>query len=184
MTFSERIVRFMKRLDTREFYQLVGAIVTIMLLIMTFFMYRYYSAAFDAQRRMTTLNKQIERAHKTLQEYNKVRAQKNKVDELIERDGTFKIQSFFVKVLQTVGLGASMTKEATITRHDLVEGYLEIRLEANLTNLSMQQLVTLLQKLEENERVYVRALRITATPTRLLDVILTIATFEATVSIA
>lgn len=184
MTFSERIVRFMRGLDTREFYQLVGAVLTVLLLIIVFFMYRYYNAAFDAQRRMVYLNKQIERTHKILEEYDRVRAQKKKVDELIERDGTFKIQPFFVQALQAAGIGQNMNREATITRHDLVEGYLEIRLEAILTNVSMQQLVTLLQKLEENERVYVRALRINATPAHLLDVIVSIATFEATVPLA
>jgi hypothetical protein len=184
MTFSERIVRFIRRLDTREFYQFIGSVFIITLLIVGFFMYRYYNAARDEQRRMANLNKQIEKIQNILEAYGKVRAQKNKVDSLIERDGTFKIQPFFIQALQAAGIAQNMTKEPTITRHDLVEGYLEIRLEANLSNLSMQQLVTLLQKLEENERVYVRSLRIVATPTHLLDVLLGIATFEATVPVA
>lgn len=184
MTFSERIVRFMRRLDTREFYQFIGAVLTVTLLLVGFFMYRYYNAAFEEQRRMVSLNKDIQAMQKALEDYSKVRAQKNKVDELIERNRAFRIQPFFMEALQAAGIGQNMSKEPSITRHDLVEGYLEIRLEASLSNLSMQQLVTLLQKLEENERVYVRALRIITTSSHMLDVVLGIATFEAAVSVA
>jgi predicted transcriptional regulator len=184
MTFPERIVRFIRRLDTREFYQFIGGVLAVTLLLVGFFMYRYYHAAYDVQRRMIHLNKQIAQTQKVLEEYSKVRAQKNKVDELIARNVAFRIQPFFIEALQAAGIGKNMSKDPTITRHDLVEGYIEIRLEANLSGLSMQQLVTLLQKLEENERVYVRALRIIATPAHLLDVMLGIATFEATVSVA
>lgn len=184
MTFSERIVRFMRRLDTREHYQLMGVILGLTLLFVGFLMYRYYSSASEEQRRMVQLNKQVEKTQKILEEYHRVRVQKNKVDDLIARDETFKIQSFFKGSLQASGIGPQMSKEPSITRHDLVDGYLEIRLEVSLNGLSMQQLVTLLQKLEENERVYVRTLRIVSTPAHVLDVVLGIATFEATVSVA
>jgi len=184
MNFSDRVVRFVRRLDEREFYQLVGVAVGVIIILMAFLMYRYYHAATEAQRRMVNLNKNVIKTQKILEDYNSVRAQKNKVDDLIESDRTFRIQSFFRQTLQSTGIGASMSKEPTITRHDLVEGYLERRLEASLQGISMQQLVTLLQKLEENERVYVRMLRIVSTPTHMLDVLLGIATFEPTESIA
>lgn len=184
MTFSERIVRFMRQLDTRELYRLISVALGIIILLTIFVMYRYYAAAADERRRMQQLNKQIERAQKILDEYKRVRTQKNKVDGLIARDSSFKIQPFFMQSLQAAGIAPQMSKEASITRHDLVDGYLEIRLEVVLNGLTMQQLVTLLQKLEENERVYIRTLRIVSTAMNTLDVVLSMATFEATVSVA
>jgi hypothetical protein len=184
MTLTERTVRFMKQLDARDFYRLCAVVLGLITLVCAFFIYRYYAIAGDLQRKMQQLNKQRERTQNILVTYEKVRTQRDKVENLIERDGSFKIQPFFIQTVQGLGLGGNIKGDPIPTRHDLVEGWIEIRLGAALTGISMQQLVTLIQKLEGNERVYVRELHVNATPAHTLDILLHIATFEKIVLVS
>lgn len=184
MNVPERIVRFIKQLDAREFYRLLAVALGIIVILVTFFIYRYYAIAGDLQRKMKSLNTQREATQRILTDYQRVRAQKMRVEELIERDVSFKIKDFFARTVQDLNLNAALKKDPTIARNDLVEGYREIRLDAAFSNITMQQLVMLLQKLEENERVYVRELHITATAARTLDILVQVATFEKSVSVS
>ena len=74
-----------------------------------------------------------------------------------------------------------ISKEADWSTQELVPGYTEIKLDVGLSGLNMKQLVDLLYKIEQNERVYTKDLKIIKnlkSPT--IDVTLVIATFEAT----
>lgn len=179
MSFLERLTRFLRHLDERELYRLIGAVIGGLLLLIVFFCYFYFSTVQTLQRRLKTINQKRAEALTILSKYEIVTQQQQRVDALLKEKPDFRIKHFFTESLQELGLHAMLKKEPEISSQDLVGGYREIKLEARLSGLSMKQVVELLDRIEQNERVYVKEITMTLRQQNMLDILLTIATFEA-----
>lgn len=179
MEFFDRLHRFLRYLDERDLYRFIGALIGGILLIIGIFLYFYFSTVSDLQRRIKSLNQKRTEALAILSKYEIVVQQQKSVDEILKKDPNFIIKHFFNTTLQSLGLTQYLKKDPDVSSQNLVSGYRELRLEARLTGLSMKQVVELLDKIEQNERVYVKEITMHATKQRTLDTTLTIATFEA-----
>lgn len=180
MEFIERLTRFLRRLDERELQRLIGIVLGSITLLLALLMYFYFSTTWNLQRRLQDINQKRKETQSILAKYDIVMQQQKKVDELLKADPTFRIKHFFTVTLQELDLTGRLKKEPEVSSQDLVTGYRALKLDAQLTNLSMKQLVGLLDKIERNERVYIKEVTITpAKQSQALEIILTIATFEA-----
>ena len=179
MTLLSRLIRFIKQLDLRELYQLIGGVLITVLFILGLFFYRYYSMINLLQNRMRRINKVRVEGQEILTQYEEVVQQQQRVEETLKRDPSFKIKEFFNGTLQKLALASYMDKDPEITQQDLVMGYTEQKLDVRLNGITMQQLVELLHALEQNERVYIKEIKITSVPSKqAVDVALVVATFE------
>jgi len=180
MGIFKRIAEFIQQLDEQETIRFIGICFGVVLLCMIFLLYRYYSIAHQLERRLKRVNQQRIEARSILAKHDLVLKQQRKVDELLKHDSNFKIKEFFATILQTLGIAQNLLKDPDTASQPLMEGYIEIKLESRLTGLSMYQLVELLQKIEQNERVYIKDITITKSKQNMLDILLIIATFETT----
>jgi type II secretory pathway component PulM len=179
MTMLNRLIRFIKQLDRQELYQFMGGTLAAVILILSLFFYRYYSVVYTLQNRLRRINKVRVEGQEILTQYEQVIQQQQKVDEILNRDPNFKIKQFFIDTLKKLNLIEQMGKDPEVTSQELVAGYTENKMDIRLNSITMQQLVELLHALEQNERVYVKEIKITSVPSRqALDVALVVATFE------
>lgn len=181
MVFFERVKGFIRSLDTREFYRFIGIIFGIVFLILSLLVYRYYSSVQQLHRKLRRVNEQRQETRSILEKNEEVLLQRSNIEALLEQTKNFKIKEFFSSVLQELQLTALSSKEPDISQKDLIDGYVEIQLEASFSGMNTRQLAELLYKLEQNERVYIKDLKIVkALKAPTIDVSLVIATFEAT----
>lgn len=176
----EKIKNYIKNLDTSETYRLIGIVLGIVVLVISIMLYTYSRAIGQLQQKLVTLNKQREEVRIILEKNARVQRQQAKVDDIISENKNFKLKDYFSTVIQALNLANLVSKEPEISSEDLVLGYNEIKLDVSLSGLNMKQLTDLLYKIEQNERVYTKDLKITKnlrSPS--IDVTLVIATFEA-----
>lgn len=176
-----RVRNFLKNLEPREVYQYTAILLAVLILLCSGVLWSYYSGIQQLQKRLAGVNRQRTETRALLEKNEYVLQQQARVDEILERDSNFKIKEYFMGVIQKLGLGGLISKDADISSNELVNGYTEIKLDVGLSGMNMKQLIDLLYNIEQNERVYTKDLKITKslrTPT--IDVSLVIATFEAT----
>jgi hypothetical protein len=182
MNFFQRFTRFVRLLDDKERYQFFAALLGAILLVLGLFFYRYYHAIHVQQRLVVRVQQQRIESEHILARYDIVLQQQQKVDALLQADPNFKIKQMFISTLQSLALLPKLSKDPEVHSGYLVEGYNEMKIEAVLHGLTMQELVTLLHTIEQNERVYIKEVKVqTSDGARdTLDSTVVIATFEAT----
>lgn len=176
-----RVRNFLKNLDTQEVYKYTGIMLAVIILFSGIMLWRYFSGIETLQKRLAALNRQRSEARSLLEKNEYVLQQQARVDDILARDKNFKIKEYFISVVQKLGFGNLVSKDADISSNTLGNDYTEIKLDVSLSGMNMQQLVDLLYNIEQNERIYTKDLKITKSlrsPT--IDVSLVIATFEAT----
>jgi len=181
MAGLEKITNYLKNLDTKELYRLLGIVFGVITLLIIALIYSYYRSIGQLQQQLATTNKNRDEVRTILEKYDTVLQQQKKVDEILSQDKTFKLKDYFNNVVEALGISRLISKEAELSSADLVPNYAEIKLDVSFSEMNMKQLSDLLYKIEQNERVYTKDLKITKNlknPT--IDVSLVIATFEAT----
>lgn len=180
----DRIREYIKKLDPQQLYRAIGIVFGVVLLIMSFLLYSYYSETQQLERKLRRLNQQREQARAILERYVKVLQQRAKVDEILAKDKNFKIIQYFTNIEQRLQLTQFRTREPEIASEEKVDGYTEIKLTVTLGGINMKQVADLLYALEQNERVYIKELTLTKMQgAPLVDMSLVIATFEATTTV-
>ncbi len=178
----ERIINFIKTLDRSNCIRFIGAILGGIFLILTLAFYSYHRNIKFLRQKLLLVNKQREEVRELLGRNQKLLEQQTRVDEILTQNKGFKIKEYFISLVQSLGLAELVSKEPdTAIPQELFSGYAEIKLDVSFAAMTMQQLVDLLYKIEQNERVYTKDLKITKnqkTPT--IDVSLVIATLETT----
>jgi len=173
------IINFVQELDRREFYRylaVTGGIFLCVLGIIFFFQRRQIQ---DLDRRLKNVNKQRQAVRKILQEHALAEEQRQAVDSILERDRTFRIKEFFQLAVKNLGLTRAMGKEPVVIDNDLGNGYTETQLESNFRNLDMKQVSDLLNRIEQNNRLYTKELTLSkARRTQKVDANLVIATLQ------
>lgn len=164
---------------TLRFYYFAGFIGAFAI-IMFGFMYYFYSSVHGLEQRISRINRQREETRTILQKHALVKQQQAEVDAILAKDSSFRIKEYFTSVINELGLMNNATKPAEVTEpQDLTPNYAEIKLDASFSDINMKQLVELLYKIEQNERIYTKELVITkAQKGRSLDVTLVIATLQ------
>lgn len=132
---------------------------------------------------LKSLNRSRTQAVEYLSRHERVEQQRAYVQDILERDPSFKIKEFFNQVVQQMNLQSRLAKPAEVSLpQDLGNGYEELKLESSFTNITTQQLVELLYTIEKNERMYAKDLVITQAKPSTIDATLVIATLQSRAS--
>ena len=179
MKFINKITDFVENLEKRQFLQLVGGIFLALLLVCGLIIYFYYSKTNSLLRDIKNVNSKRTEARELLTRNLAVNQQREKVDEILKKDKNFKIGNYFNTLAEQQRL-STYVKDKQITTSDIEQGYTEIRLSVSIKNINMKQLVDLLEKIENNERVFTKKLDINKSEKLpVIDVDIVIATLEA-----
>jgi len=180
MNIIENIKDSIDRLDQQNFRNYVVIFFVVLFALLGLLYYRYYRTMHELQKKVN-LNNEIreERLQPILERYEQVKQQKADVDKLLAQDADFKIAGYFNDVIKQLGLSQNLAQPAETTKEELENEYTEIKLYANFTNLTMKNIVELLDKLEKKERIYTKEIEIyQPTQSKQLNLNIQIATLE------
>lgn len=176
----KKIQEYVVELDERESYRLYAIILGVLIFFLAVIIYFYYHSLGNIERRIKKVNQLREETRTIFAAHEMVKKQQQEVDTILAKDPTFKIKEYFTTVVNELHVEKNMSKNAEISEpQDLNNGYSEIKLEASFSELHMKQLVNLLYKIEQNERIFTKELVIAkALKSPTIDVTLVIATLQ------
>lgn len=180
MAFIQKLHEYFDTMDQKYFYRYLLLALVAIVLATAGVMYYFYSSVSDLQKQIEDVNDlRTSRVESILSRIEHVKKQRAEVNTILAQDEAFKIGGYFNDILGLLNISGNK-KEETTTQIVLDEDYRESVLSAKFTGLTMKQLTELLNIIEQNKRIYTKALEIqksTKQP-RTIDVLLTIATLQ------
>jgi hypothetical protein len=175
------IFNFFENLNHKEIIKLIIIILSTIILISGFLIYRYYSNTNSLLKQINYNNVMRSETKELLTRNLAVKQQQEKVDEILTKDKTFKLMQYFDELAQELRLTHYVkNKQINISDIDSKQDYNEVTLSVNINNINMKQLTDLLLKIENNERVFIKKLEITKSDKLpVIDVNIMIATLQS-----
>lgn len=125
------------------------------------------------------INKQCVEVGELVERYELVQKQQAEVANILNADKNFKIAGYFNGLLQQLNITEKKTRDPETSFEELENGYQEIKLYAALNQLTIKQLVDLLDALEQKNRIYLKDLEMyKPEQEKYININLTIATLE------
>lgn len=180
MKFLSHLAERIRRRDSTELLRIIIIISLSIIAILSFLFYSYNTSKHLLMQKYSHINKERTKIRTLLAQHDLLVKQQRMVDDLLAKEPNFKIRQFFTEIIADLSLQSAVAKEPeTAAPQDLGRRYSELRLDANLKQITMQQLVALLKKIGEQERVYVKNLTITRSSSpAYIDCKISLATFE------
>jgi hypothetical protein len=181
MKILDTLLSYLGQQSKRQQYSIIASFVGVCFLLIFIILYNLISRSNNWEQKMVNINKLREETRMILARHEQMQQQKNAVNEILEKEKNFKIKEFFITLLQNVRLTPYLSKQAEVSEpREVTSDYEEISLTAQLNGITMQQLVELLSKIEDTDRVYTKEIVINKSPTSpTLEVSLVIATLQA-----
>ena len=178
MNFILSIKNYIDNLDAKEFKKYALSALAVVLLLLGLLIFNYYRSAGQLKAKISTINKKRKDVQNMLERYERVKKQQIEVNTILAKDKSFKIAQYFENLLTKVGNITKAQEPETVPK-DVLDGYTEWTLYANLTNLNTKKLSELLYAIEQEERIYTKDLEIEkAKKADSINVKITIATLE------
>lgn len=119
-------------------------------------------------------------ANKLIQRQKEITEQKDIVDAILNKNPNFKLAQFFDSLAEGLRLNQYIENKTPAVETRLEnQDYSEVTLERRINNINTKQAAELIEKIEENERVYIKKLEIIkSNKIPAVDVELTIATLQ------
>jgi len=152
---------------------IVGIIFTLLLMMTIYYFYARHGWYTDIDELNQLRQNKVRRI---LAREAQFQQQQKEARELLAKEPDFKLAGYLEKVLGELSLKS--TREEFAPETDKGISYVESSIDFSLNGINMMQLVKLLQKFEENKRIYIKKLEIMRsklTP-HALEVNMTIAT--------
>jgi len=181
MDFLNKIINRIHDLEEKDFYKYLTVIGIVLLLFISFFIFRYYRNVSYFKGRIEEINERREAdVRNILSRMEDVKKRREEVNAILAQEELFKIEGYFINdLLQTLGIGKPT--ESTVSKKELGElEYTEVELNARFTSISTEQMCRLLKELEEKKRINIKELEIkkSAKNGRAIDVSIKIATLQ------
>lgn len=177
MVLLNRIRERIEKLDEKEFLRFSIIYLSILCLLATGIIVRYYFKTSSLKKQMKKINQLREDVKVILERYERVKKQRNEVDALLDQHEDFILQEYMEQLRNKMRLSYIIESTTTSPRDDV---YQETAINAKFTNMNMKELTELLQEIEKNKLIYTKELDIVKSKTRpgTLDVSITIATLK------
>jgi type II secretory pathway component PulM len=178
MSVIDSINQWLSSLDTKVYYRYIAGFLAVTALLVCLLIYYYYSSINYYKRQIRIVNNQREEVQTLLEKAALIDQQKREVISIIDEDPGFKIVAYFADVLKELNL--TDKSDRTITQEQPSEPYNVKILQARFNEVTMKEVVELLDKLDKNKRIYIKDLEIERSKknNRRIDARLSIATFE------
>lgn len=179
MEFLRKITDFIRDLDDRDFYKYLGIILFVVLLIISFMVYRYYSQVSKYAQEIETINdRRSDEVRKLLTRMESAQKQKKDAYEMLKKNTDFNIKGYFDKILEDLNLSKYKKEEGTVTEK-AVDEYNEVEFPIELNELDMSQLCLILKELEATPRIKINYIDIKRSQNKsdAIDVSLVISTY-------
>lgn len=155
----DSVRNFIRGLDRKEFALYAGAYVGFFVLVIIGIIVRHAYLVQDATEKIKQVNNTRKSVQKILTDFTSVEEQRSKVEALLKKDKSFRIQKFFQEVAHKATVFAHAKEK--FSKQSMERGYAEESLHVHLTQITMKQLCTLVQDVENEPRVYIKFVDIT-----------------------
>lgn len=178
MTFFLTIKDYLDTLESKDFKKYVAIGLSVLIVLVGLLIFQYYRSVSNLKATISSINRKRRDVQNVLERYERVKKQQAEVNTVLAKEKDFKISQYFEKLLEKLGISKNKTQEETLSK-DVLDGYTEWTLYANLANLNTKILSELLYAIEQEERIYTKDLEIEKSPTAAtINVKITIATLE------
>jgi uncharacterized membrane protein YhiD involved in acid resistance len=180
MAFVQKLYDRLDGLERKIFYRYLMIVLLGITTLTTLIIVYFYITVHSLHRQLNDINDlRVSQVKSILSKIEHVKKQRAEVNAILDQDKSFKIGGYFNEIISVLNI-AENKKEETTSQGRLDEEYRESVLTAKFNELTMKQLCELLNIIEQNKRVYTKALEIQKsmkTP-KTIDVTLTIATLQ------
>ena len=161
MKFLEPIRVFINRLDLRTFYIYSGVYGGICLALCCSIIFYYYNSIGSLEKSIKNIDAYRDEVYEIMEKYAITKQQQAIVEEMLAKDPNFKIAETFGRFLTELNLADKEDRsKREINPTDLEENYRKIELSSQFKDMTMQNLTSLLEKLEQNPRIAMNRLEI------------------------
>jgi len=178
MRIIEAARKGMLHQPTYKLERIMWGILGTVALLTALLLWSHVSSMNELQRQLHDTNEYRERAQKLLKRHQRIQEQQKQVNSVLEQDAEFKIKEYMNKLIGQ----QQLDKQAELGKpqeRDVQKGYTEAVLDVSVSRMSMKELVMLMQKTEQNERVYLKSLTINQRKQeQKIDATLTVATLH------
>lgn len=171
------IQSFIDELEQQQFYYYTAGFLGVLVLLTAGLVYYNYSMSSTLSGDIAELNEEREDTiQKLLSKARRLQKEQSEIDAMLAESQDFKIGGYFEGVRNKLGLRPSVESTAQADRED---NYRESSLKARFDEITMKQVLELLQELEQMERIYTKELEIRKSKTPgTIDADITIATLQ------
>lgn len=180
MQFIQKLYTYFGALERAKLYRYILVSIGGVLFLAGASLYYMHRTVQSLQGELEEINDlRSSRVQSILRRIEHVKQQRTEVNAILAEDEAFKIGGYLDEKLDLLGI-ATNKKEETATQVVLDDNYRESVLSVKFTEITMKQLTELLNIIEQNKRIYTKALEITRSTKapRTIDVSLTIATLQ------
>jgi hypothetical protein len=184
MNIIDILKKRMSQWDARAFYLYSAAVIGGTLVICLFLGYYNHVKITDLEDTLTNLSEErMQVVLPMLTEAKKVQQQRDQVNEMLAQDVDFKIGKYLNELLSVLHITEKKREPSSTVRED---GYLEVSLHTELIDMNMKQLAELLDRIEQNKRVYLKSINIVKSKRKAdtIEVALTIGTLQSKAEVA
>jgi hypothetical protein len=179
MAFLLKIKDYLDSFESKEFKKYLLIALAIIALLAGLLMFQYYRSVWALKTKITAINRKRRDVQNMLERYERVKKQQIEVNSILAKEKDFKISQYFENLLERLGISKNLTQPPETLPKDVLDGYTEWTLYANLANLNTKKLSELLYTIEQEERIYTKELEIEKSSTGdTINVKITIATLE------
>ena len=179
MSFTDSIRNFFTTKSKRDLYIYYGVFLGILIFVSGIIMYTHFTTVSKLTSELKKVNKQRTMTQEILVKNKEVLTQQEAVKAILAEEPNFYIGQYFTDLIRSQNLQSNLTKEPERSESDIGNGFTEHKLAVTFSKLNMKFLTELLFKIEQNQRVYTKELKIIKNiKDGLLDVTLIIATLE------
>ena len=160
MSMFTSLKNYIDAWDQKEFRNYTASAFGIILLLLAIILFLYYRNVSYIRSRTTAINKQRLVVRELVSRYDLVKKQQVGVDAILAKEKDFKISQYFEQLLQKLGLTANKTQDVETMSEEVLDGYTEWTLYANLTTMNTKKMSELLHAIELEERIYTKEVEI------------------------
>lgn len=162
MMFLEQAKTFLDSIETERLYWYIGIFFILFITVNGAVIFFSYRSIRMLQKEIKTINEyRDEDVSVILRDSARVEQQRSAVDAVFSKDPDFKIGGYFDELVTTLKLGDKKVKNTEeIAQVEREDNYRESELTVKFEDMTMQDITTLLQALEENVRISTKRLEI------------------------
>lgn len=165
MEFFDKLKATLDTLTQKQFYIYIASFLAGFLILLLLVMFYYYRSARSLIKQINELNNtRTTEVKNILIKKERIKKQKEKVDELIAQEPDFVLGTVVEELLPKLGLSGKEERVQPKTA-PIDEQYSEQIIDMTLNDIDMKQLVDFLKEIENQPRVYIKKLEITKSQT-------------------
>lgn len=180
MTWLTNLQQYLASLDRKRLYQYLGSLIGAIFFVMILLIFNYYRKIGKFKAEIEQVNEIRQEIKTLLDQARNVKAEQKEIDTILANDPNFKIAGYFEDLIEKLHLSQKAEGKIEPSIATREGKYQETVITAKFNGMNMEELVTLLQEIDKNKRVFSKELDITASKrtANAIDVSLTIAALE------